>query len=319
MSRGIDVSSYQGSIDWEKAKAAGVDFAILKVIRRDLNPDTKFETNYSGCENAGVPIQGVYNYSYATTVAKAKTDAQKVVQVLNGRKIMVWLDAEDNCQKKLGQTLIDIINAYKSVTESAGLAFGVYTGLSFYNSYIKPYAAQVSCPFWIARYGKNDGILYNANKPSIAHSLYGWQYTSSGKVSGISGRVDMNEWYVDIEANEVAKEVPEYNQTQFIKEMAIALGMPATSKGVDVLKKTVTISSKTNRTHDCVTPLERFMQLGNFYTGAIEADKGGTPIFGAGMTRATMLFQAYKVHLSKWDGEWTKGANSYRIALNVLN
>ena len=68
---GIDVSSYQGTIDWKKVKAAGIEFAILKVIRKDLNPDKQFERNWAGCELNGVTIQGVYNYSYATTVEKA--------------------------------------------------------------------------------------------------------------------------------------------------------------------------------------------------------------------------------------------------------
>lgn len=87
--KGIDVSSYQGNIDWSKVKWAGVQFAILKIIRRDLNPDKTFEANWKGCTDVGMPIQGVYNYSYATTVDKAKTDAQKVIEVLAGRKTFV--------------------------------------------------------------------------------------------------------------------------------------------------------------------------------------------------------------------------------------
>ena len=59
----IDVSSYQGEIDWGKVKASGIQGAILKVIRKDLNPDKQFENNWKGCEKAGVPIVGVYNYS----------------------------------------------------------------------------------------------------------------------------------------------------------------------------------------------------------------------------------------------------------------
>ena len=145
--KGIDVSSYQGNIDWSKVKWAGVQFAILKIIRKDLNPDKTFEQNWKRCTDVGMPIQGVYNYSYATTVDKAKTDANKVIQTLNGRKTFVWLDVEDKCQQELGQTLIDIINTYQSVIKSAGLNFGVYTGLSFYNQYIAPYANQINCPF----------------------------------------------------------------------------------------------------------------------------------------------------------------------------
>ena len=58
--------------------------------------------------------------------------------------------SEDKCQKDLGITLIDIINVYQEVIEYAGYEFGVYTGLAFYNYYIKPYANNVNCQFWIA-------------------------------------------------------------------------------------------------------------------------------------------------------------------------
>ena len=199
---GIDVSSYQGVIDWNKVKSAGCEFAILKIIRKDLNPDTQFENNVKGCDNVGMRWD-VYNYSYATTVAKAKSDAEKVISILNGRKSIVWLDVEDSCQKNLGHLLIDIINNYKAVIEASGNAFGVYTGLSFYNSYIKPYASEIDCPFWIARYynGHNQmnfGVVPNSQyKPAISHPLYGWQYTSSGKISGVSGNVDVNIRYMD--------------------------------------------------------------------------------------------------------------------------
>lgn len=201
MRKGIDVSSYQGTIDWAKVKADGVEFAILKVIRKDLDPDKQFENNWSGCEAAGMPIHGVYNYSYATTIAKAKTDAQKVLSILNGRKARVYLDVEDACQKNLGSLLIDIINAYADVITGAGLEFGVYTGLSFYNTFIRPYGG-VSYPLWIARYGNNDGSLNEAYKPSVA-GMIGWQFTSKAQVAGISGNVDMNIWYEEFEQKEV--------------------------------------------------------------------------------------------------------------------
>ena len=148
----VDVSGYQGIIDWGKVKASGADGAILKIIRKDLNPDKQFENNWRGCSAAGVPIIGVYNYSYATTVEKAISDAKKVVSILTGRRTKVWLDIEDKSQKGLGVTLINIINVYKEVIESAGLEFGVYTGISFYNSYIKRYSSYINCNFWMARY-----------------------------------------------------------------------------------------------------------------------------------------------------------------------
>lgn len=197
MKKGIDVSSYQGTIDWKKVKGDGIDFAILKVIRKDLNPDKQFEANWQGCEAVGMPILAVYNYSYATTESKGKTDAQAVLRILNGRKVRVCLDVEDACQKNLGKRLIDIINAYAEVITDAGLEFMVYTGLSFYNTYIRPYGG-VSFPLWIARYGDNNGEINEVYKPSVA-GMVGWQYTSRAKVAGISGNVDMNIWYEELE------------------------------------------------------------------------------------------------------------------------
>ena len=202
----VDVSSYQGNINWSFVKSAGVNHAILKVIRKDLNPDTSFERNWNGCNSAGVAVDGVYNYSYATTVTKAKTDAQKVLSILNGRKCTIWLDVEDKCQQGLGVRLKDIINTYRDVIVGAGYDFGIYTGMSFYNSYIKPYEEQIKCNnFWIARYYNsatkmaasiNPNEQYNP-KSSIGRDIFAWQYTSSGQVSGINGNVDLSVIYGD--------------------------------------------------------------------------------------------------------------------------
>lgn len=196
----IDVSSYQGIINWKQVKTSGIEGAILKVIRKDLEPDKQFEDNWKGCMEAGMPVTGVYNYSYATTEAKAIADAQKVVQILNGRKTKVWLDVEDSCQKKLGMKLISIIKAYQKIIAGAGLEFGVYTGLSFYNSYIKPYQTLLDCNFWIARYpssAKLSAVSIPADKykPAIVHILEGWQFGSTARISGINGDVDINLWY----------------------------------------------------------------------------------------------------------------------------
>lgn len=194
--KGIDVSSYQGKIDWKKASADGVKFAILKVIRKDLAPDNQFENNWEGCKNAGIPVQGVYNYTYATTVEKARSDAEKVLQILSGRTAMVWLDVEDRCLEGIGLRLIEIINAYGEVIKKADLPFGVYTGEYFYNSYIKPHGG-LNHPLWIARYGANNGTINEKYEPNIG-GVMGWQYTSKGKVSGVSGYVDMDLWYEDV-------------------------------------------------------------------------------------------------------------------------
>lgn len=211
----IDVSSFQGYIDWKKVKVSGIQGAVLKIIRKDLTPDRQFENNWKGCEEASIPIIGVYNYSYATTVNKAKTDAQKVIDILSGRKAKVWLDVEDVSQQGMGTALIEVIKAYQKQIEQAGLEFGIYTGLSFYNRNLKPYAREFHCNFWIARYPSNHVVEVSSNplvnkKPILAKTLEGWQYSSKGRVPGIKGDVDLNLWYGDFAVNNGDKEKNPY-------------------------------------------------------------------------------------------------------------
>lgn len=205
MKRGIDAAKWQGRIDWDRVRAAGTEFAILKIISQSGKPEEAFERNFAGAQTQELPI-GVYNYSYAVTVEKAKADAGKVLEALNGRKLQcrVWLDVEDSIQKELGRQLIDLINAYKAVIEGAAYEFGVYTGLSFYNSYIRPYAEQLECPFWIARYPTSRVMNIGSSpaeskKPLILHRLWGWQFSSNGNVPGIRGSVDLNIMYGETE------------------------------------------------------------------------------------------------------------------------
>lgn len=231
----VDVSSYQKDINWNLVKSAGINNAILKVIRKDLNPDTKFEKNWNGCQSSGINISGVYNYSYATTTEKAKTDAQKVLSILNGRKCTVWLDVEDECQQGIGSLLKDIINAYRDVIVGAGYDFGVYTGMSFYTSYIKPYASQIKCDkFWISRYYNSYNKMalsidpneqYNP-KLNIGRDIYAWQYTSSGQVSGISGNVDLSIIYGDVKSSIVSKPISSISET-----LITVLGKISTTSG----------------------------------------------------------------------------------------
>lgn len=203
MEKGIDVAKWNGNIDWNRVKLDGVKFAVLKVINKQRRTEESFERNYNDASKVGIPLD-VYNYSYATDVQTAISDAKLVVSTIKGKKIeYVWMDVEDNCQKNLGIKLINMIAAYQEVIEKAGYKFGVYTGLAFYNSYIKPYASHIKCPFWIARYNKGytemdfDEQPLESKKPSISHTLLGWQYTSSGKVDGVNGNVDLNIKYTD--------------------------------------------------------------------------------------------------------------------------
>lgn len=203
--KGIDVSAAQKNLNYTAVKKANVDFAILKIIRKDLNKDEMFEKHYSEFTKLGIPIFGVYNYSYATTVEKAKSDAAMVVKHLEGRQLLVCLDVEDKIQKNLGRTLIDIINSYQSVIESAGLPFLLYTGMSFYKSYIEPYESELKCKdIWMARYYKSYTPMTFDEEPSQSYkpkqNLVGWQYTSSGQIANNNGNLDFDIIYRDIKS-----------------------------------------------------------------------------------------------------------------------
>lgn len=211
MRKVIDVSSYNNTVNWKKAKSQGVSGAILKIIRKDLTRDNQFNTNYKGCESIGLPW-GVYNYSYATTVSKAKSDMKLVCDILdkinkNHFSLGVWFDLEDETQEKLSQAQIaSMLNAAKEVVEGRGYPFGVYTGLAFYKQHIN--RELIECKnWWIARYYKGyDTMNISANPNESYKPLSGivaWQYTSSGRFSspicsGNDGNVDLNIMYKDM-------------------------------------------------------------------------------------------------------------------------
>ena len=215
MMKGIDVAKWNGNIDWNKVKAAGVEFVVLKVIDKSNKTEASFVRNYAAAVAVGMPVD-VYNYLYTITEAAAREAARAVVNALAGRKIgKVWADAEDACLKNKGIQLIRILNTYKEVIEAAGYEFGVYTGLSFYNSYIKPYKAYIDCDFWIARYPSTKKMTITmdpvaSKKPSISHNLWGWQYSSKGKISGISGYVDLDICYTKVDSSGTVQSTTAY-------------------------------------------------------------------------------------------------------------
>ena len=323
--KGVDVSGFQGKIDWVRAKAAGVEFAILKAIRKDLSPDKQFENNWSGCFSADIPIQGVYNYTYATTVQKAVNDAHAVLDILGSdRHPFVWLDWEDKCLPG-GKLAAEIINAYGDVITAGGCDFGLYFGMAFYDNTLRAVMEHVRPQYrkgWEARYYRG----YNAmrimdqvdgeKKPAgFRGDLYGWQYSSSGRVDGISGNVDLDMWYVDVEAAGVAPEVEAgYQLADFIRESRGIWGVSPVDSANEILKKTITVSTSENRSHSIVTPLERYMQVLGYYAGSIEADHGKAPVYGNGMKKAIILYQTHVVQSSNKyrDGELTSGAATWK-------
>lgn len=253
----IDVSSYNGKVDWGKAKAYGCQGAILKIIRKDLARDKQFNTNYAACNKNKIDW-GVYNYSYATTATKAKSDMKLVCDILD--KIDkthfvygVWFDLEDKVQASLSKAKIaEIINAAQAVVESRGYKFGVYTGMSYYNEHID--RKQVKCRnWWIARYYQGDKRMQIAvtpdreKKPAMANIA--WQYTSSGRFpkvisTGNSGNFDLNVLYKE----PAAKKVEENKKHPVKKKIVYYPKYKGKSKSlVDALKSLSINSSKNNR------------------------------------------------------------------------
>lgn len=201
--RVIDLSGWNVVTSYPAVKASGVDEVILKVIGKTLSADKRFKEHYYGCANAGIKVIGGYTYCYANTVEKAKTAAAAFVRTGKGMVDKLWLDLEDKVMMRLGSRIVDIINVYQTAAKGAGMEFGIYTGVAFYNSYLKPYVKQLAgIDFWFARYPKTKtyGVLEAApGEPSsylpAGVPIAGWQFTSCGQVPGISGKVDLSDWY----------------------------------------------------------------------------------------------------------------------------
>lgn len=186
--RGIDVSSYQGNIDWKQVKESGIQFAILRSTLKSGKPDSKFIEYIKGCDNNKIDVS-VYKYSYALTENQAITEANTVISLLNGRKCKIWLDLEDESQTQLGKSgILKIANAFIKTCENKGYSVGIYCNLNWVKNYIDDSLKKYD--LWIARYGKNSGQLEEKYKPNVNEKI--WQYSSRGKIPGINGDVDLN-------------------------------------------------------------------------------------------------------------------------------
>ena len=195
--QGIDVSEHQGRIDWDAVKASGIDFAILRVgfgaPSFGGRVDYQFNRNISECERLGIPY-GVYVYSYAFDNQQAADEASMVIDCLSGHnpRLPVYYDLEDKTIIADGRQsgIASRAQTFCNKISSAGYKPGIYANLNWFNNILTdPVFKSGSWDHWIAQY--NSQCHYTA-------SYSFWQYTSRGKVSGISGNVDMNYAYVDV-------------------------------------------------------------------------------------------------------------------------
>lgn len=194
----IDVSGWQGDIDWAKAKADGVEGAIIRLgYGEGNNADKKAQRNISECKRLGIPF-GIYWYSYADTPSLAKEEGADVVAKLKQFGVNpsdlaypVYYDLEkwtwEGHQPPTDPNVYNnIVNNWYSALQSAGYKnLGVYSYTSYLQGPLK-HADIYAKTTWVAQYGARMGF------DSFPTNSRGWQYTSSGKVDGISGNVDMN-------------------------------------------------------------------------------------------------------------------------------
>ena len=190
--KGIDVSHWQGTIDWNKVKEAGIQFAIIKAGGSDdgFYTDSKWEANYKGAKAAGIPIGAYYFVGKdCVSAAAGKADAERFLKILKGKQLEYPVYMDNEAQPASAKTgITEATIAFCETMENAGYFVGIYGSTSsgfkerMDDGRLTPYA------HWVAQYASK--CTYSGN--------YGiWQYSSKGKVSGISGNVDLDYAYVD--------------------------------------------------------------------------------------------------------------------------
>lgn len=300
----IDVSVWQGKIDWEKAKSC-IDGAILRCGYGSNGKDSQFERNASECERLGIPY-GVYLYSYAKTESDAKTEAKHIIELIKGKKLSypVYLDCEEKGTEGFAYKACCIVG---DEIEKAGYKFGVYANLSWWNNYLA--IIQDKYTKWVAQY--NTKCTYKGKYDM-------WQYTSSAAVSGISGRVDMSECYFSVDEPkkqtiETSTQSQQSSLVSFIKDVQSCIGAKVDGiAGSETLSKTPTLSRLFNRKHKVVKVVQaRLIELG-YDCGKSGADG----IYGTDTAMAVKKFQ--QVHGCVADGVITARNKTWKKLLGMI-
>lgn len=195
--KGIDVSKWQGEIDWKKVKADGVEFAFIRAGYWTNYTDPYFEKNYNNAKAAGVKV-GAYHYSYALTAAQAKKEAEFMLTLLKNKQFdyPVAFDLEnDATQLSLGKKILtDMAVAFCEIIKTAGYNPMLYINTNWRNNFVDMSRIIGVYHLWQAHYPPNP-----ANRPAaVDDKVAVWQYSSTGKINGISGNVDLNWGYVDL-------------------------------------------------------------------------------------------------------------------------
>ena len=198
--KGIDVSTWQGSIDWSKVKADGISFVIIRAAYRGstsggISGDDKFKANIEGAINAGIPV-GAYIFSQAINEAEAREEASYLMNLCKGYNISLplVLDYEyaGNNEGRLfnahlsKEAATNVCVAFCNAIREGGFSPMVYANKSMLTNNLYGNEIAKHGQIWLAQY---------ASAPTYNGTYSFWQYSSKGSVNGISGNVDMDYWY----------------------------------------------------------------------------------------------------------------------------
>lgn len=195
---GIDVSKYNGNIDWNAVKNSGVSFVIIRCGYRGsatgvLVEDPKFRSNIQGATAAGLKV-GVYFFTQAVNEVEAVEEASMVLSLVKGYGLSypIFIDTERTSSGNGRADRLDratrtaVCKAFCETIRNAGYSAGVYASKSWFNDNLN-YGSLSGYRIWLAQY---------ASEPTFGNRYDMWQYSSTGTVSGISGKVDMNISYL---------------------------------------------------------------------------------------------------------------------------
>ena len=189
--KGIDISKWNSTVDFQAVKNDGTDFVIIRSSYGKKDPkqvDKLFHRNIQEAQKVGLPV-GVYHYSYADSVSDAKAEAEFCLENIQGYKLEypICFDIEDRTQLALSnRQRTDIVKTFCNTIESAGYYAMLYTNLNWWNNYLNKDELR-KYDLWLAQ--------WNVSAPSVNCGI--WQYSDKGTVDGISGNVDLNISYKD--------------------------------------------------------------------------------------------------------------------------
>ena len=201
--KGIDVSVWQGAINWAQVRGAGVTDAFIRCSYTGLNSftfgtDSRFETNIVEATKQGIRV-GVYHFSQARTMVEAEKEANFVLKLVKKYKAKITLGIAFDYEfgERLNSTVAkqngkaynsQIVESFCSTVKKEGYQAVVYANTNMFTTYLDYERLKKQYPIWLAQY---------ASAPSLAGASW-WQYTSSGSVKGINSKVDMNKIYKNI-------------------------------------------------------------------------------------------------------------------------